>query len=77
MKIEKTKLRCLNCGKTWLPKKKSPKCCPQCHSTKFEFYTEFTPLKDKLKPKQFPYRKNWGKDAKSVPDRKEVAELKK
>ena len=57
-------LRCLNCGLTWKPKKKNPKGCRHCHSAKYEAVTEFTFLKEKLKPptpKELPYRKNWGK----------------
>jgi len=66
MKIKGNKLRCLNCNHQWLPRKKSPKQCPICHSKDFESYTELAPLKDQIRPKQFPYRKNWGKPKKSV-----------
>jgi hypothetical protein len=66
MKTNRNKLRCLNCDHQWFPRKKSPRRCPLCHRDNFELYTEFSPLKDKIRPKQFPYRKNWGKPRKSV-----------
>ena len=73
MKVEKmikTYLRCLNCGNEWLPKKKkAPKWCPECRSPKHESITQFELLKEKVRgttPKQFPYRKNWGKQESSV-----------
>jgi hypothetical protein len=66
MKTVKNKLRCLNCDRKWWPRIKSPRRCPHCHYKMYEPYTEFTPLKDKIHPKVFPYRENWGKEEKSV-----------
>jgi rRNA maturation endonuclease Nob1 len=68
--VKNPNIRCHNCGKEWFTKKDAiPKYCYVCHSNKIERFTELTDLKDKLNgtfPKEFPYKKNWGKLSKSI-----------
>ena len=72
----KVYLSCLNCGHHWVSRKrgKVSKLCPHCHNSKFETISQFTHLREKLMgttPKLFPYRRNWGKNEKSVPQKGE------
>jgi len=61
----KVLLRCQNCWYSWLPrKKKQPKYCPRCHSSKFEALTEFEVLRKMLEPGHPPYRRNYDKPEK-------------